>query len=138
MEVCCSFKTIIGGICGSDSRDKKEVTVIPLVCCSRDIAKHLGSLAFSGPKNEVDLILSRAAIFKIPHDVNDMTICPFHRGKLGLGWTRGASVRCRVPPVLSQHGNKNKKNWPKGERGLGKYDSLHVLRKTGVFIHFTN
>jgi hypothetical protein len=72
MEVCCSFKTIIGGICGSDSRDKKEVTVIPLVCCSRDIAKHLGSLAFSGPENEVDLILSRAAIFKIPHDVNDM------------------------------------------------------------------
>ncbi|CAB4044287.1 Hypothetical predicted protein, partial [Paramuricea clavata] len=130
--------TMIGGICGSDSRDKKEeVTVIPLVSCSRDIAKHLGSLtslAFSGPRNEVDLILFRTAIFKIPQDINDMTICPFHRGKLGLGWTRGASIRCRVLPVLSQHGNKNKKSWPKGERGLGIYDFLHMLRKTGVFI----
>ena len=101
MEVYCSFKTIIGGICGSDSRDKKqEVTVIPLVSCSRDITKHLGSLTFSGPENEIDLILSRAAIFKIPEDVNDMTICPFHRGKLGLEWTRGTSTRCRVPPVF--------------------------------------
>ena len=86
MEVCCSFKTIVGGICGPDSRDEKQdVTVIPLVSCTRDITKHLRSFAFSGPENEIDLILSRAAIFKIPVDVNDMTICPFHRGKLGLG-----------------------------------------------------
>ena len=135
MEVCCSFKTIVGGICGPDSRDEKQdVTVTPLVSCTRDITKHLRSFAFSGPENEIDLILSRAAIFKIPVDVNDMTICPFHRGKLGLGWTRGASTRCRVPQVLSQHGSKNKKGLPKGERGIGKYDSLHVLRKTGVFI----
>ena len=98
------------------------------------ITKHLRSFAFSEPENEIDLILSRAAIFKIPVDVNDMTICPFHRGKLGLGWTRGASTRCRVPQVLSQHGSKNKKGLPKGERGIGKYNSLHVLRKTGLFI----
>ena len=120
MEVCCSFKMIVGGICGSDSRDQKQdVTVIPLVFCTRDITEHLRSFAFSGPENEIDLILSRAAIFKIPVDVNDMTICPFHRGKLGLGWTRGASTRCRVPQVLSQHGSKNKKDLPKGERGIG-------------------
>ena len=49
-------------------------------------------------------------------------------------WTGGASTRCRVPQVLSQHGSKNKKGLPKAERGIGKYDSLHVLRKTGVFI----
>ena len=118
MEVCCSFKTIVG----ADSRDEKQdVTVIPLVSCTRDITKHLRSFAFSGPENEIDLILSRAAIFKMPVDVNDMIICPFHRGKLGwvgLGWTRGARTRCRVPQVLSQHGSKNKKGLPKGERGI--------------------
>ena len=115
MEVCCSFKTIVKKICGSDSRDEKQdVTVIPWVSCTRDITKHLRSFTFSGPENEIDFILSCAVIFKIPVDVNDMTICPFHRGKLGLGWARRASTRSRVPQVLSQHGSKNKKGLPKG------------------------
>ena len=118
MEVCCSFKTIVGGICGPDSRDEKQdVTVIPLVSCTREITKHLRSFAFSGPENEIDLILSRAAIFKIPVDVNDMTICPFHRGKLGLGWTRGASTRCRVPQFCHSTVAKMRKLCPRVKGG---------------------
>ena len=80
MEVCCSLKTITGGICGSDSRDrKKDIQVVPLSARSKDIENHLSSYSFTGPVNEVELILCRAAIFKMPR----------HRGKLGIGWTRG-------------------------------------------------
>jgi hypothetical protein len=134
MEVCCSFKSIVGGICGSDSRDRKhEVRVVPLTSCRKDIANHLALFSFSGPMNEIDLILCRAAIFNIPDTLNEMTICPFHRGKLGLGWTSG-STRCRIPAELSNHGKGSKKVWPKGDRGLGKQGSEVVLEKTGVFI----
>ena len=115
MEVCCSFKSIVGGICGSDSRDRKhEVRVVPLMSCRKDIANHLASFSFSGPVNEVDLILCRAAIFKVPDTLNEMTICPLHRGKLGLGWTSG-STRCRIPAELSSHGKGSRKIWPKGD-----------------------
>ena len=58
MEVCCAFKTITGGICGSDSRDrKKDIQVVPLSACSKDIENHLSSYTFTGPLNEVDLTL---------------------------------------------------------------------------------
>ena len=109
MEVCCTFKSIVGGVCGSDYRDRKhEVQVVPLRSCTKDIVNHLATWSFSGPVNEIELILSRAAIFKVPDSLGTMTICPLHRGKLGLGWTRG-STRCRIPDVLSNHG-KGKKN----------------------------
>ena len=134
MEVCCSFKSLVGGICGSDSRDRKhEVQVVPLTSCTKDIANHLASFSFSGPQNEIDLILCRAAIFKMPNSFDNMTICPQHRAKLGLGWTRG-STRCRIPAALSNHGKGSRKIWPKGDRGLGKQDSETVLQKTSVFI----
>lgn len=134
MEVCCSFKTITGGICGSDSRDRKrDIQVVPLSACSKDIENHLSSYSFTGPLNEMDLILCRAAIFKMPANLYNMTICPRHRGKLGTGWTRGAT-RCRRPHALSNHGKGRNKTWPKGDRGLGKHESEVVLRKTGVFV----
>jgi hypothetical protein len=135
MEVCCSFKSIVGGLCGSDSRDRKhEVQVVPLLSCSKDISNHLSLFSFSGPENEVDLILCRASVFTRPDAINSMTICPLHRGKLGLGWTRGGTTRCRIPPDLSNHGQTSKKSWPKGERGVGKQESEMLLRRTGMFI----
>jgi hypothetical protein len=134
MEVCCSFKSIVGGVCGADSRDREQVLqVIPLLSCVKDISTHLASYSFSGPENELDLILCRANMFTRPDNVDHLTICPLHRAKLGVGWSRGGSTRCRIPPVLSHHG-KTRKNWPKGERGLGKFESEIVLRETGVFV----
>ena len=85
-EVFCSFKTLAGGDCGCDKRTKKqENEIIPLVTCSKPIDGHLTSFSFSGPKNEVDLILSRASIFSLPGNIHSMTICHSHRAKLGLG-----------------------------------------------------
>ena len=135
MEVCCSFKSITGGTCGVDYRNKTSsvVQVVPLLSCSRDISNHKSSFAFTGPEHEVDLILCRAAIFSMPDNVSSMTICPLHRAKLGNGWTRGSSTRCRIPPPVSNHG-KARKSWPKGDRGLGKDESEVLLKKTGIFI----
>ena len=88
---------------------------------------------FRGQKDEVDLILSQAAMFAQPANISSVTICPLHRAKLGLGWTKGSNTRCRVPEVLSNHG-KGGKTWPKSDREIGKGDSQIILEKTGVFL----
>ena len=64
--------------------------------------------------------------------LSSMTICPNHRSKLGIGWSRGSSTRCTVPEEISCHG-KEKGVWTKGERGLGKKESEVILQKTGSF-----
>ena len=84
---------------------------------------------FTGPKDEIDLILCRASMFIKIERLSTMTICPNHRAKLGLGWTRGSSTKCRVPERISNHG-KGKGVWPRGERGQGKRESEVILRKT--------
>ena len=134
MEVCCSFKSLAGGVCGFHTKDRKrETQIIPLTSCNKDIAKHKSFFSFSGPVDEIDLLLCRVACFTNRERLNEMTICPNHRGKLGLGWTRGASTRCRVPSTISNH-DKGKGVWPKGERGLGKRESEILFRKTGSLI----
>ena len=86
MQVCCSYKSLEGGIFGFDTRDrKKETQIIPSLAYSKDIFNHMASLGFLGPKDEVDLILSRVEIFTHPGNINSMTICPLHREKLGFG-----------------------------------------------------
>ena len=134
MDVCCSFKSIAGGNCGFDKRSRKQETVtIPLLACSKRIDGHSTSFGFSGPKNEVDLILSRATIFSPPLNIYSMTMCPWHRAKLGLGWTRGSSTTCRVPSEISNH-SRSDKTWPKCDRGIGKRDSQIILKRTGVYL----
>ena len=134
MDVCCSFKSIVGETCGFDKRSRtQEAVSIPLLACSKRIDSHSTSFGFSGPKDEVDLILSRAAIFSPPVKIHSMTTCPSHRAKLGLGWTRGSSTRCRVPSEISNHG-KSDRTWPKCDKGIGKRDSQIILKRTGVFL----
>ena len=62
-----------------------------------------------------------------------MTTCPLHRAKLGLGWARGAIIRCRIPPSLYNHGKK-KRECPKGKRGIGENESKTLLSDTGIFL----
>ena len=123
MEGCRSFKAIVGGVCGYNPKDQKLNTeIVPLLSCNKDIDSHKSTYKFTGPEDEVELILSRAAKFSKSESLRAMTICPNHRTKLGLGWSRGSSTRCRVPEEISGHG-KDKRLWPKGERGLGKRES---------------
>ena len=115
------------------STNDPETVTIPLLACSKRIDGHSTSFGFSGPKNEVDLILSRAAIFSPPLNIHSMTMCPSHRAKLGLGWTRGSSTTCRVLSEISNH-SRSDKTWPKCDRGIGKRDSQIILKRTGLFL----
>ena len=134
MEGCCSFKAIVGGVCGYNLKDRKRDTEIaPLLSCNKDTDRHKSTYKFTGPEDEVELILCRAAKFSKSESLRTMTICPNHRTKPGIGWSRGSSTRCRVPEDISGHG-KGKGPWPKGDRGLGKRESEGVLRKTGLFV----
>ena len=134
MNVCCSFKSLVGGQCSFDRRDRSQsIEIVPLISCSKDITRHKSLWQFQDVKSEVDLILARAAMFTLPQNVNTMTICPSHRSSLGLGWTRGTE-RCRVPPEISEHRNVRGK-WPKADRGINKNFSQFIVKRTGHLVH---
>ena len=69
--------------------------VILILSCKKDISGHLRGFKFSGPQNEVELILSCAGMFKTPQKIEEITICPNHRSQLCVGWSRGSNMRCR-------------------------------------------
>ena len=63
MEGCCSFKALVGGVCGYNAKDRKRGTeIVPLMSCDKDINRHKSLYKFTGPENEVELILCRAAM----------------------------------------------------------------------------
>ena len=96
MESCCSFKALVGGVCGYDPKDRKrDCEIVPLLSCDMDINRHKSLYKFTGPEDEVELILCRAAKFTKSKSLSSMTICRNHRSKLGIGWSRGSSTRCR-------------------------------------------
>ena len=41
MESCCSFKALVGGVCGYDPKDRKrDSEIVPLLSCDKDIKRH--------------------------------------------------------------------------------------------------
>ena len=98
----CSFLNIVGGICGADERTSSSTSVTPLTRCNRDIKNYKKSLKFSGIETEEELILARCGCFQKPANLSDMTICPVHRAKLGIGWRRTGNL-CTIPEVVSGH-----------------------------------
>ena len=75
--------------CGVVERSRSHTTsVIPLSLCDKDIKSHTKSLQFSGVSTEADLILARYGIFERTESFSKMTVCPFHRSSLGIGWRR--------------------------------------------------
>ena len=68
MEGCCSFKSLIGGVCGYNTRDRmRETEIVPLLSCTKNIASHESAFKFTGPEDEIDLILCRAHICRPLH-----------------------------------------------------------------------
>ena len=100
------INSLVGEQYSFDRRDRSQsIEIVPLLSCSKDIMRHKSLWQFQDVKNEVDLILARAAMFTVPQNVNTMTICSSHRSSLaGLGWTR-ATERCRTHPEISEHRN---------------------------------
>ena len=69
MDGCCSFKSLVGGQCYFDRRDRSQsIEIIPLLSCSKDITRQ-----FKDVKSEVDLIRACAAMFMVPK-------CQYHDG----------------------------------------------------------
>lgn len=131
MQAHCSFYTLAGGHCTYDRRDRNHTTeIVPLLSCTRDISAHKSLWGFQDVNNEVDLILARTSIFERPGNIGSLTICPFHRLTLGIGWKR-SGTRCSVPQVLSNH---DKAKLPKADRGMSKVFSLQVKKHTDILI----
>jgi len=132
MEAKCSFSGTVGDSCTYEQRDRgKNTEVIPLLHCSREIAGYKSTWEIADVETEVELILARASIFTSPENLAQLTICPYHRSSLGIGWRRG-SQRCEIPRDLSKHSDERK--WPRGERGLRTLGFNFVYHKTGVFV----
>ena len=132
MEISCSFFRIVGGQCSQDNRSRaeKNVLIVPLLSCGKNISAHAQSAGVTDVESEIELILARASIFTTPDDISKMTICPAHRSSLGIGWRRG-SERCRVPETLSNHGHEKSR---KADRGINKALSKTILKRSGIFI----
>lgn len=134
MDVCCSLKSLVGGQCSFDRRDRNQSTeIVLLLSCTKNITRHKSLWQFHDVESEMELILARAAMFTTPQNVNEMTVCPSHRSYLGLGWTRGTE-RCRVPQEISKH-KKDRGECPKAERGINKLFSKLILTRTGHLVH---
>ena len=129
----CSFLAIVGGYCGSDTKDRTgSVEMVPLFSCNRDISRHKSFFSIIGIENEAELLLARASIFAPPRNVENWTISPQHRASLGMSW-KCSSPKCSIPVSLSKH-NATFAKKPKAERGLSKYGSQIVLKETGIFL----
>ena len=103
MEGCCSFKSLIGGVCGSNTQDRKcHLEIIPLFSCNKDISICKFFFHFSGPEDEVDLILCCPAWFTTQECLSELTICPLRKAWLTMKQT--SEPRCRVLSTISNHG----------------------------------
>ena len=59
MEVCCSFKSIVGEPCSFDRRDRtRSREIVPLQSCAKNIDQHKSCYGFQDVGNEVELILA--------------------------------------------------------------------------------
>ena len=73
---------------------------------------------------KIELILAKSACFTTPVNIQEMTICPLHRERLGIGWRRSIIQRS-VPEELSGHDDTAKQ---KAERGCTLLQSKLILQ----------
>ena len=93
--------------------------------------KHKKFLKFSGVQTEVELILARCSCLEKPSNFLEMTICPAHRARLGIGWRRPSGL-CSVPEVVPGHC----KDWkvPTPQKGINLSQSIKLLEVTNQFL----
>ena len=128
----CSFFNFAGGICGADERSSSSTSIIPFIKCDKEIQKHKKFLKFPGVQTEVELILARCGCFEKPSNFLEMTICPPHRARLGIGWRRPSGL-CSVPEVVSGH-CKDLRKVPISQKGINLSQSMKLLEDTNQFL----
>ena len=84
-------------------------------------------LNFNGCDTEIKLILAKSACFTTPMNIQEMTICPLHRERLGIGWRRSI-IQCSVAEELSRHDDTAKQ---KAGRGCTLLQSKLILQAIG-------
>ena len=104
----CSFFEIVGSVCGVDERSRSHTTAV------------------------IPLILARCGIFERTESFSKMTICPFHRSSLGIGWRRTSKLCC-VPRTAFSHSKETDKA-PQAERGINLVNSMKLLGLTKELI----
>ena len=109
-----------------------QYCLIPLTQCNKEIKKHKRSLKFSGVETEVELILARCGCFEKPSNFLEMTICPTHRARLGIGWQRPSGL-CSVPEVVLGH-CKDLWKVPTMQKGINLSQSISLLELTNQFV----
>ena len=125
----CSLLDIVGGVCGAEERARHQSTqTVSLSSCSKDIRSHKRFLQFSGVETEIELILARSGIFVKTVNFSEITVCPFYRSSLGIGWRR-ASRLCSVPQDVSSH-KKESKEVPAAERRITLQYSIYIFELT--------
>ena len=115
MEVCCTFRSIAWGVSWADSRDRKQDWCYSVANIFYLQALVSAFIYWSRGRSR-PYIICRSGIFTKSGKGNNMTINALHRAKLGLGWARGASTRCRIPPSRYNQG----KVFEKGSRNRSK------------------
>ena len=94
--------------------EKSISQVIPPVSCNKNITCHKKCLKFNECDTEIEFILAKSACFTTPVNIQEMTTCPLHCERLGIGWQRSKIMQCSVPEELSGHDDTAKQ---KAERG---------------------
>ena len=130
-QMAWTFALLVGRECGPDARSRNRTReIVPLVSCNTSIVSHKKLLKFSGYESEVELILARRACFQTPANTQEMTICPLHRARLGIGWRRSVRL-CSIPKKPSGHSEDSKRN---ADRGLSFSQSQLIMEATGEFV----
>ena len=75
---------------------------------------------------KLSLFQQRVTCFTTSVNIQEMTICPLHRQRLGIGWRRSI-IQCSVPEELSGHDDTAKQ---KAERGCTLLQSKLILQVT--------
>ena len=135
MAVSCSIRAIVGSPCSHDRRDhSKLVNEVPLLSCVKDIESHKSLWSFTCATSEQELILLRVGIFTTQQGVSNLSICPFHRSELGIGWQRSSNT-CRVPNEIVHHSQgKGNTMSVKGDRGVERELSKVIFERTGILV----
>ena len=107
---------------------------VPLLSCVKDIESHKSLWSFTCATSEQELILLRVGIFTTQQGVSNLSICPFHRSELGIGWQRSSNT-CRVPNEIAHHSQgKGNTMSVKGDRGVERELSKVIFERTGILV----
>ena len=132
LQLKCGFSTIHPGFqCSLMKQYPNDHSVVFLKQCRKEIGPRIRRLNLPSCQQDITtewhLIAYRAGIFDLVSEALDTTICPAHRYKLGLCWTR--SRKCQHP--LHKPSSKRRQ---RKESAINAVMSKEVSHKWNVLV----